>query len=115
MKDMFTYHNKCKTIKIAVQTANLKKKRTFAICYICNKDNDLTFKILKAYLTAGNRFKSARVFCLNPTSNPAINCVQNSKRSENFLIYCENGRTGCRLPEQIHDKIIIMARFDFGQ
>jgi hypothetical protein len=25
MKDMFTYHNKCKTIKIAVQTANLEK------------------------------------------------------------------------------------------
>ena len=25
MKDMFTYHNKCKTIKIAVQTANFIK------------------------------------------------------------------------------------------
>jgi hypothetical protein len=25
MKDMFTYLNKCKTIKIAVQTANLEK------------------------------------------------------------------------------------------
>jgi len=33
MKDMFTYRNKYKTIKIAVQTANLKKKRTFAFCY----------------------------------------------------------------------------------
>jgi len=26
MKDMFSYHNKCKTIKIAVQTANLEKE-----------------------------------------------------------------------------------------
>ena len=34
MKDMFTYHNKCKTIKIAVSAANLEKKRMFAICYI---------------------------------------------------------------------------------
>jgi len=34
MKDMFTYHNKCKTIKIAVQTANLKKKQMFAFCYL---------------------------------------------------------------------------------
>ena len=25
MKDMFTYHNKCKTIKTAVQTSNLEK------------------------------------------------------------------------------------------
>ena len=25
MKDMCPYHNKCKTIKIAVQTANLEK------------------------------------------------------------------------------------------
>jgi len=25
MKDMFTYHNKCKTIKIAVPAANLEK------------------------------------------------------------------------------------------
>jgi hypothetical protein len=30
MKDMFTYRNKYKTIKIAVQTANLKKKRMYA-------------------------------------------------------------------------------------
>ena len=34
MKDMFTYHNKCKTIKIAVQTTNLEKYRMYAFCYI---------------------------------------------------------------------------------
>ena len=34
MKDMFTYHNECKTIKIAVRTANLEKKWTLAFCYL---------------------------------------------------------------------------------
>ena len=43
MKDMFTYHNKCKTIKIAVQTANLEKWRMYAFCYISEMEGPLNF------------------------------------------------------------------------
>jgi len=31
-----------------------------------------------------------------------------------FLYYCENGPTGCRLPEQIYNKIKILSGFDLG-
>jgi hypothetical protein len=58
---------------------------------ICNKDNGLTLKIPKAYLTAGNHFKSARILYLNPTSKPAIECVQNSCRLGKIAIYCKMG------------------------
>ncbi len=53
---------------------------------ICNKDNGLTLKIPKAYLTAGNRFKSDPILYVNPTSKPALECVQNSSYPGKIMI-----------------------------
>jgi len=68
MKDIIGYHNKHLTRNISNYSAFLKNVHVCYLQYICNKDNGLTLKIPKAYLTAGNRFKSARILCLNPSS-----------------------------------------------
>jgi len=75
------------------------------LLYICNKDNGLTLKILKAYLTAGNRFNSARILCLDPTSKLSYKLSAKFKPPGKIAIYRKNGRNGCVLPEQIHNKI----------
>ena len=72
---------------------------------ICNKDNGLTLKILKAYLTAGNRFKSARILCLNPTSKFRYKLRTKFKPPGKLRFIANNGLAGCVLSEQIHNRI----------
>jgi len=52
---------------------------------IWNNDNSLTLRIPKAYLTAGNHFKSARILYLNSTSKPAISCSRIQAAQEKLL------------------------------
>jgi len=60
----------------------------------------------KSYITTGNRFVfSPYPLLISHLKHPAINWVQNSKRSKPFSNYCENGRTDCVLPDEIQNKI----------
>ena len=58
---------------------------------IWNNDNSLTLRIPKAYLTAGNHFKSARILYLNSTSKPAISCSRIQATQEKFANYSKLG------------------------
>jgi hypothetical protein len=92
-----------KTLKESVE--KLPRSGFVHLLYICNKDNGLTLKILKAYLTAGNRFKSARILCLNHTSKLSYKLRTKFKPPGKLRFIANNGRADCVLLGQICNKI----------